>query len=279
MKEVSVIIPTYNRANFLKEAIDSVLSQTFNNFELIVVDDGSTDNTRDIIAKYSPKIKYIYQPNAGVSAARNRGISATKCRYISFLDSDDLWKPSKLECQVDFMENNADSLISYTEEIWIRKGKRVNPRKRHQKYSGWIFDKVLPLCTVSPSSSMIECSVFSDVGCFDESLPACEDYDFWIRASLKYKISLIKKPLIIKRGGHPDQLSRKIWGLDRFRVKALEKILKAALTPEQRKLVLKFLEEKCHILAHSFFKRGKIEEAAYYDSIPEKYQDKKYPDI
>ena len=161
---VSVIIPTYNRGWVVKEAIDSVLDQDFSDYELIVVDDGSNDNTREILEAYGKAITVLQQSNRGVSAARNRGIAEAAGRLIAFLDSDDLWLPRKLTAQVKFFEENADAVINQTQEIWIRNGLRVNPKKRHHKFSGMIFERSLALCLVSPSAVMIKKSLFDAVG-------------------------------------------------------------------------------------------------------------------
>jgi glycosyltransferase involved in cell wall biosynthesis len=274
MPKVSVVIPTYNRATPLVEAIQSVLKQTYTDFELIVIDDGSTDDTRNAILPYSHKVKYLYQERGGVSKARNYGIKVSRGEYIAFLDSDDLWLDKKLEVQVNFMKAHK-SFISYTDEIWIRGGKRVNPGKRHRKYSGWIFDKVLPLCIISPSSVMIRREVFDRIGLFDEHLPACEDYDMWIRVAKHYPIHLIEQQLIVKRGGREDQLSRTIWGLDRFRIKSLVRILQEnSLSCEERELVLSELRRKCQIFAQGCFKRNRVDEGKFYKYLPERYSAK-----
>ena len=271
MPLVSVIIPTYNRGWILKEAIDSVLSQTFTDYELIVVDDGSTDNTTDIL-KFYPEIKLIRQENRGVSAARNMGVKASSGKYLAFLDSDDLWLPGKLEKQVNFFDKNPDADICQTEEIWIRNGTRVNPKKKHLKPSGMIFEKCLELCLVSPSAVMMTREVFDEAGGFDETLPACEDYDLWLRITCRYPVYLIEEPLTIKRGGHKDQLS-KMPCLDKFRIKSLEKILKSGnLNPQQYEAAVKALEEKCRIYASGCEKRGRYAEARYYRHLPIKFQ-------
>ena len=264
MVNVSVIIPTYNRAYFLKEAIESVLNQDYSDLELIVVDDGSTDNTKEVIESFKGKLKYFYQSHKGVSCARNAGLKLAQGDFIAFLDSDDLWKKKKLKVQVEFMKSHSDIMVCYTEEIWIRKGIRVNPKKKHKKYSGWIFDKVVPICLLSLSSTLFRKEIFDEVGIFDETLPVCEDYDLGLRIACKYPIHLIEEPLIIKRGGHHDQLSKKYWGMDRFRVKALEKILQENLPEEWRNLVIKEIIKKCTILANGCLKRNKKEEAKIY---------------
>ncbi len=262
---VNVIIPTYNRSWAVKRAIDSVFAQTYPHFQLIVVDDGSTDDTKRLLDTYDdPRMVVLTQPNRGVSAARNTGIRAGRGDLISLLDSDDLWLPDKLSRQVDFFEHHPDALICQTEEIWIRNGRRVNPKKRHQKPQGMIFEPSLALCLVSPSAVMIRRKLLDEVGLFDENLPACEDYDLWLRISWKYPIYLIDAPLIIKHGGHADQLSRAP-ELDKYRIAALCKLLDAEyLNKKQTQSALKMLKEKCRIYAGGCLKRNRQETAHHY---------------
>jgi glycosyltransferase involved in cell wall biosynthesis len=278
---VSVIIPTFNRASYLSEAIQSVLDQDYfygnthkTSFEVWVIDDGSTDGTKNVVESYSGKVEYRYQPHSGVSAARNHGLRLSSGTFIAFLDSDDLWMKQKIRSQMSYMEAYPKSMITYTEEVWMRNGVFVNPRKRHKKYSGWIFEKVLPLCLLSLSSAVFRREVFEVVGTFDESLPACEDYDLGIRLALRFPIHLIDSPLIVKRGGHADQLSRNYWGMDRFRVYALEKALKMDMTPEQEHVVRNELVKKCHILIQGFQKRNKHQELQKYLSLVRAYQNR-----
>ena len=268
---VTVIIPTYNRGWIIQQAIDSVLDQDFNDYELIVVDDGSEDNTLEILKAYGKAITVLHQPNKGVSAARNRGIDAAAGRLIAFLDSDDLWLPKKLSTQVKFFENNADALINQTQEIWIRNGRRANPKKRHHKFSGMIFERSLELCLVSPSAVMVARALFDSVGVFDEQLPACEDYDLWLRVSCRYPVHLTDSPLVIKRGGHDDQLS-KAAGLDKYRIQSLVKIIESdLLLPQQYQAAVNTLREKCQIYAGGCRRRGRKQEAEYFDELAAKY--------
>ncbi|CAN2048791.1 Glycosyl transferase [Candidatus Magnetomoraceae bacterium gMMP-13] len=274
MSLVSVIIPTYNRVKFLKDAIDSVLAQDYNDFELIVVNDGSTDSTPELLKSYGKRIKVIHQKNKGVSAARNSGIAESCGEFTAFLDSDDLWLSEKLSVQSIFFKKHPNALICQTEEIWIRNGTRVNPKKRHKKQSGMIFDQSLPLCIVSPSAVMMRRSLFDMVGFFDTKLPACEDYDLWLRVSCRFPIYLIDRPLIIKRGGHADQLSNAS-RLDRFRIQALIKILKSnLLSPEQEEKTLKILKYKSNIYYKGCLKHGRLKEAEYYNLIKKLAKDK-----
>lgn len=268
-----MIIPTYNRFSMVKEAIDSVLAQDFEDFELIIVDDGSTDGTFEALRGYGEKIKLLqHAQNRGVSAARNTGILRSKGKYIAFLDSDDIWLKGKLAIQTKFLDENPQYPMCYTDEIWIRRGKRVNPMKKHSKYSGWIFEKCLPLCIISPSSAMMRRTLFQRVGLFDEALPVCEDYDFWLRVSVRFPIFFINKKLIIKRGGHPDQLSKRFWGNDRYRVIALEKLLSESfLKEEEREKVLFEMKKKCQILSRGFLKRRNELEGRYYQEVMRQY--------
>ncbi len=268
---VSVIIPTYNRCWILKEAIDSVLSQKFTNFEVIVVDDGSTDATNALLSTYGEQITTICQKNKGVSAARNVGISQARGSYIAFLDSDDMWLPEKLSCQHDFFQSHPEALICQTDEIWIRNGVRVNPKNRHKKPSGMIFESSLQLCLVSPSAVMIKKNLFDVVGLFNESFPACEDYDLWLRIGLNHPIYLIDRQLVVKRGGHDDQLSRNP-GLDRYRIQSIVNILENhSLTTRYYEAAVDVLREKCRIYADGCIRRGRLEEAGFYQTIAGRY--------
>jgi glycosyltransferase involved in cell wall biosynthesis len=272
MPVVSVVIPTYNRLPKVKDAIESVLSQTYRDFEFWVVDDGSTDGTGEALRAFGNKIKYISQDNRGASAARNLGARVSRGKYLAFLDSDDLWEPDKLEIQVKCMEENPQFPLCYTDEIWIRKGIRVNPKKRHGKYSGWIFEKCLPLCIISPSSALMKRSLFVEIGGFDETLPVCEDYDFWLRVTCCYPVLFIDKKLIVKRGGHGDQLSTRSWGNDRYRVMALEKLLNSQnLKADESRMASEELARKCLILSRGFSKRGKGEEGRRYEELAKRY--------
>ncbi len=240
-------------------------------FELIVVDDGSTDNTIDILDGYANDIIVLRQGNRGVSAARNAGIAYASGHFIAFLDSDDLWLPGKLSRQVDFFNSNPGAMICQTEELWIRSGKRVNPKNRHKKFSGMIFKHSLPLCIVSPSAVMLKKSLLGKTGVFDESFPACEDYDLWLRISCKYSVFLINTPLIIKRGGHEDQLS-KTPKLDKYRIQALKKIIESSLlSKDQHNDAVKMLKKKCEIYAKGCLKRGRNDESRYYFDLAQKY--------
>ena len=270
---VSVIIPTYNRANCIRRAIDSVLKQTYAPIELIIVDDGSSDGTKQMLQEIADRcILLCTKTRSGPSAARNKGIAAAHGDLIAFLDSDDLWLPEKVEAQLHFFHENPDSFVCQTQEVWIRNGLRVNPKQKHQKHSGWIFTQSLPLCIVSPSAVMLKRSVLDTVGLFDESMPACEDYDLWLRITPRYPIHLIDRPLVIKYGGHADQQSRTVAHLDRWRIYSLCKILSSGvLNPDQFRAACRELEKKCRIYGMGCFKHGRPDEGEFYLKLPNTY--------
>jgi glycosyltransferase involved in cell wall biosynthesis len=268
----SIIIPTFNRAAFLREAIDSVLAQTEQDFELLVVDDGSTDQTRELVAEYGNRIRYLFQNNRGVSAARNLGIRQTSGKLVAFLDSDDLWLPPKLAKQVQWMAANPNIMLCHTDEIWIRRGKRVNQKKIHAKSGGWIYPFCLPRCIISPSSVIMRRELFDAAGLFDEQLPVCEDYDLWLRVASRFEVGFIPQPLIVKRGGHADQLSHREWGNDRYRIVALTKIYEnGALREDWQQLTQQMTCTKCQILENGFRKRQKLDEAEYYANLKTRF--------
>ena len=163
---VSVIIPTFNRGEWLREAIASVLAQTHPRLEVIVVDDGSRDHTAAVVCAFGARLTYIRQDHAGVSAARNRGVAAAHGEFIAFLDSDDMWQPPKVAAQVALFAQQREIQACYTDEIWIRHGVRVNPKHIHRKHDGWLFFPSLPRCIISPSSIMLRRTLWGAVGWF-----------------------------------------------------------------------------------------------------------------
>ncbi|WP_421902680.1 glycosyltransferase family 2 protein [Maridesulfovibrio sp.] len=266
--KVSVIIPTYNRAERVCRAVESVLAQKFTDFECLVVDDGSTDDTAERLAEYDDsRLKVLYQENRGVSAARNYGIVASHGDFIALLDSDDEWVPEKLLKQVPFMEE-AGFEISQTDEIWIRKGKRVNQCKKHEKPEGLFFDRSLEMCMVSPSCVIFSRRFWEELGPFDEDMPACEDYDLWLRAGIKYPVGLLRERLTIKHGGRPDQLSNSVGCLDLYRIYAIVKLFQAGkLSAEERSMALVELQRKAGFYVGGCRKRGRDEQASRIERL------------
>ena len=270
--KTSVVVPTYNRRELLKRALLSILSQTSLPTEVTVIDDGSTDGTELMLRREFPQVIYCYQKNLGVSAARNLGIQQATGDWIAFLDSDDEWLPEKLATQKAALATNPEYKICHTEENWIRNGTRIDVPKKYAKKGGWIFTDCLPLCAISPSTVLIHRSVFTGIGLFDTQLPACEDYDLWLRIAANYPVLLVEQPQINKHGGHEDQLSMAYWGMDRFRISALQKIIDAGQLSEQnRQAAARMLVKKARIYLAGVTKRGKTDEADYYRQLINRY--------
>ncbi len=268
--EVSVIVPAYNRCAMLLEAIASVLAQSAPAFELIVIDDGSTDgiSENERLRRMSETIRIERIDHRGPAAARNRGVALARAPLIAFLDSDDLWSPTKLERQFAFVRDNPGCAISQTGEIWIRNGRRVNPGHRHRKRAGDIFIDSLRTCLIGMSSVMIRAELFRSSGGFDEHMAAAEDYDLWLRILVDHEAGLLDEPLVTRRGGHPDQTSAITPALDRFRILALAKLLAYnRLSPARRSSVVEVLAEKCRIYARGLRRRARIDEARLYEWI------------
>ena len=270
---ISIILPVYNRPELINRSVDSVLNQSYRNFELIIVDDGSDDETADVVDEYTKTtdadIKMIqFKQNRGVSAARNAGIDHSSGEWIALLDSDDEWNADKLEKQMEFHQQNQNVIISQCNERWIRNGKQVNKRKIHRKKSGRIFIESLKLCLISPSAVIFHKDLVSEIGFFDESFQVCEDYDYWLRVLRKYPVGLLDERLLTRYGGHADQLSAQYWGMDRWRVKAMEKHLDAANMPEDDRIALyKELINKLNVLYQGASKRKKPAAQKYADKL------------
>lgn len=264
--DVSVIIPTYNRRTMVREAVASVLAQRDANFELIVVDDGSTDGTSEMLSRLN-RVTVERTERRGPAAARNHGVSLAGTPLIAFLDSDDLWEPDKLHRQLAFMREHPDCAISQTTELWIRDGHQVNPGLRHLKSAGDIFVDSLRTCLISPSAVILRTALFRALGGFDEDLAAAEDYDLWLRILVDHDVGLLDEPMVTRRAGHPDQLSSSIPALDRFRVITLMKLLaNDRLSDLRRDAVTDVLAEKCRILAQGARRRGLAAESDLYET-------------
>jgi len=258
----------------LKKAVDSVLEQTFSDLELIIIDDGSEDETSELISSYNDeRIICLHQKNHGVSNARNNGLKKAKGRFIAFLDSDDWWEKEKLEKTLKHIKRFPNIKIFHTDEVWYQRGELLRQKEKHRKPSGRVYKNALPLCCISISTAVIDKAVFEETGIFDESMEACEDYDFWLRATNKFEVLLIPEGLTLKDGGRPDQLSSSVWGLDRFRIKALEKMLSSGeLSPGDYSATLKELNKKCEVFAAGSEKRGKKDAALSCRNLPNKYK-------
>ena len=272
MIDISVVIPTRDRRKLLQRALNSVVQQTLPPKEIIVVDDGSIDGTREMVRTEFPDIVYQSQPPSGISKARNNGVELCRADWIAFLDSDDEWQSHKLERQVAWLLENPALRVCHCDEVWIRNGIRVNPKKRHQKRGGWIFPYCLPLCVVSPSAIVVHASTFEDIGKFDEALPVCEDYDMWLRMALRYQFGYLDEKLVVKYGGHSDQLSKAFPAMDQYRIIALKKILEGEqLNRKNRILTLEMIVQKLRIYINGARKRKSVDQRDGFEKLLERY--------
>lgn len=263
MSLVSVIIPTFNRAHTLGRAIDSVLASDYPHFELIVVDDGSSDGTQELLAGYTSKgqLKVITRENGGVSAARNSGVGASSGDWVAFLDSDDEWFSHKLRTQLEFARQHPMYELIHSQEIWIRNGVRVNPKAHHRKLGGEVFKQCIRQCFISPSTALIKRSLFDELGGFDERFVVCEDYDLWLRVSATKPVGLVEAELIRKYGGHADQLSTQFFAMDLWRLRALDQVLgvQTQLCADDVCAASEFIVKQGSILLSGFYKHDNTE--------------------
>lgn len=271
---ISAVIPSFNRRHTLERALQSVYRQTSPVDEVILVDDGSTDGSHAMVAARFPRVKIIRQPNRGVSAARNRGIEAARSDWIALLDSDDCWLPQKIERVRGAWRSDPDQVLIHSDEIWIRRGTRVNPMRKHRKSGGWIFRHCLGLCAISPSATVMRKSTLLELGLFDESLPACEDYDLWLRLCHRFPVHYLDEPLIVKYGGHEDQLSRRYPAMDRFRARALHGLLQhASLHPDDYRAAADELRNRLEILLRGARKHGNRSVLDEFEPLYETWRD------
>ena len=258
--KISVVIPTLNRINTLQRALDSVINQTYKPAEIIVVDNGSIDGTLKFLREQYPRITILTENKIGVSSARNKGIKKSINQWIALLDSDDAWHPRKLEIQTSMLDSALKEYnLIHTDEVWFRNNKHINQMKKHKKQGGYIFERCLSLCCISPSSVLFKKNILDKVGLFDESLPVCEDYDMWLKICSSEEVLFAQDKLTYKYGGHKDQLSKSYWGMDRFRIKSIENIIKNFdLTYKQKKQAKKELIKKLKIIINGSFKRNNL---------------------
>jgi glycosyltransferase involved in cell wall biosynthesis len=268
---VSVVIPTYNRVSLLKEAIDSVNRQTYRRFEVIVVDDGSEDHTRFVVDEY--ELGFVSVPHCGRPGyLRNLGVENASGELLAFLDSDDLWRRTKLERQVAYMRSHPEIPLCHTRELWLRAGRTVSQAKQRHEREGHIFGACVRKCIIGPSTVIMRKDLFEEVGGFDPDLEIAEDYELWLRISSAHRIGYIDEPLVTKRGGHEDQLSEKYGQIEIFRLRALLRDIERGLFGGQN-LILARREaaRKCRIYGRGCEKRGKIQEAAGYFELANRF--------
>ncbi len=262
---VSVIIPSHNRRSTLNRAIESVKSQSFSDWQLWLVDDGSEDGSGEWFQEtYAREMEsgqffYLWQENKGVSSARNQAAKLCQSPWLAFLDSDDEWLAEKLEKQMNLAKKEPHLPLIHSNELWVRRGVRVNPMRKHQKQGGRIFRQCLPLCCISPSTSLIQRDLFLELGGFREDFPVCEDYELWLRICAQWDVGYIEEPLIIKYGGHEDQLSRRFKAMDYWRVKALAEHLSSPhLSLSEHQALRQVLLKKGRILLKGYQKHNNM---------------------
>ena len=261
---ISVIIPTYNRLPFLKEAVASVRFQEYSNFELIVVDDGSTDGTTAWLRDQGIKTKKIFH-SGKPGNVRNIGTEMATGSLLAFLDSDDLWKPDKLMHQSEYLATQPDVRLCHTRETWLRGDNEISQSGQKHRRSGWVFADALTKCIIGPSTTLLEKSLFVESGGFDPELEIAEDYDLWLRICSRYPVGYIDQPLVVKRGGHPDQLSEKYGQIEIFRIRSLARNIEQDwFSGTHLIMARRELARKCRIYAAGCEKRGKSAEALRY---------------
>ena len=264
--EVSVIVPTYNRVAWLAEAVGSVLNQRYRRYELVVVDDGSTDGTADYLGalRAAGAARVLRMAHCGMpGAVRNRGAEIARGRYLAFLDCDDLWRHDKLVRQLALMRATGCRL-SHTRELWLRNGTVVSQRKQRHRRSGHLFTDALRKCIIGPSTTMIQTQTFREAGGFREDLEIAEDYELWLRLTARLQVAYLDEALTIKRGGSPDQLSAKYDQIEGFRIAALERLLESRAfgRDELESAATSEYRRKCRIYAEGCRKHGRTAEAA-----------------
>jgi glycosyltransferase involved in cell wall biosynthesis len=298
---VSVIIPTYNRERLVCEAAASVLAQSFQDFELIIADDGSTDNTEKNLERYTGYAAHTrahwsthgpHEPVHGTvylklrhsgmpGLVRNKGSQAARGRYLAFLDSDDLWLPEKLELQMRlFQADTEPPLLCHTREKWLRGEKEISQAGQKHRREGDIFADALVKCVIGPSTLVVEKAFFENHGGFREDLEIAEDYELWLRMTFTQPVQYVDKALTIKRAGikqagvrGPDEennLSEKYGHIEIFRIRALRDLVDKGFFSShaaKEKLAREELARKCGIYACGCHKRGRPAEAAEYEKL------------
>ena len=261
---VSVIIPTYNRRDLVGEAIKSVRMQTYPNYEIIVVDDGSDDGSDGLSGEKD--LVYLRLAHSGMAGrVRNAGVDAARGKLVAFLDSDDLWRPQKLELQVP---SCGRFRITHTRELWLRNGVEVSQKGQRHRREGMIFEDSLRKCIIGPSTVMMERSLFTETGGFREDIEIGEDYEYWLRITPANKVGYVDEPLTVKRAGHGDQLTEKYGHIEIFRIEALLNLLQGGGIPGRlQPSAATELARKCRIYAAGARKRGKIDEAERYEAV------------
>jgi glycosyltransferase involved in cell wall biosynthesis len=206
---ISIIIPSYNSARFVLHAVQSALEQTYSPVEVIVVDDGSTDDTRERLVTREDRIRYVYQSNGGPSKARNRGINEAQGDLIAFLDADDQWLPDKLQKQWKSLQANPDTCLVHTDlyRLYEPSGAIVHKYRDRKRFSGYCYNEFFWGNALLTSSVLVTRRCLEEIGKFDEEIGYAEDLDLWIRIARYFPLSYVVEPLVLYRE-HPTNASR-----------------------------------------------------------------------
>lgn len=251
---VSIVTPTFNRAKYIRLAVESVLAQTERRWELLIVDDGSTDDTATVLQPYlsDPRINYIYQSNRGQSAARNVALDKARGAYVGFLDSDDIWFPEKLERQLQLFERHPDAHIVHGDETTIDENGDEISRKNMRRYSGRITPQLLADNSVSITTALVRRECFDVMGGFDPKYGVADDYELWLRFSARYSF-LYDPGLVAGYRVMPDQISsdkrRRFAANERIILDFLERHGDCLSSTERRKGLAMFFTRKARYFA------------------------------
>lgn len=220
---VSVVIPTYQLARYVGEAVASVLAQTHPADEIIVVDDGSTDDTQAVLAPYQDRVRVVQQANAGVSNARNRGARESNGELLAFLDADDVWEPRKLEVQLDRLASRPDAVASFTEALFVDDATGRTTHVRYRNDPDMVATLLVAGCVIGNNSSVVvRHDVFTEVGGYDPRMSQSADWDLWLRLAARGPFDLVSEPLVRYRV-HASSMSRDVGLLEADNRRVLEK--------------------------------------------------------
>lgn len=271
MPNVSVIIHTYNNEKFIVETIESVLNQTYRDYEIIVVDDGSVDGTHDALLPYMQQIRYHYKENGGIASAKNTGIRLSQTEFIAFLDHDDLWAPDKLKLQMECFNENPQVGLVYAKYTSFRDGKELRT-KPEKGYSGWIFKELLSKSFIQTSTVMVKKECLNAVGPYDESFSLGDEYDMFLRISKKFQCGFIDKGLTRYRV-HDTNASKDDFLFDKENLGVYKKVYNnfTDLNGEEKKILRKRIAGYSMKVAEGLYRLGKLEESKEYQKEAHDY--------
>jgi len=264
MPTVSVIIHTYNNEKFIAETVESVLNQTYKDYEIIVVDDGSEDGTRDALIPYMQKIRYHYKENGGIASAKNAGISLSETEFVAFLDHDDLWVPDKLQLQMEHFNENPQIGLVYAKYTSFRDGKELRT-KPEKGYSGWIFKELLAKSFIQTSTVVVKRECLDAAGPYDETFSLGDEYDMFLRIARKFQCGFVDKGLTRYRV-HDTNASNNDFLFDNENLGVYKKIYNnfTDLDGVEKKILRKRIARYSMKVAEGLYSQGKLEESKEY---------------